>query len=240
MPGGSLRSVLADTLQMIDWLVRVRIARQIAEGMRHLHSLSFVHRDLKSDNVLLDSQLNAKVADFGTSRVLGFITVLDVTAGTTTDSGAPSMTRGIGTPLWMAPEVFFGHSKYGPEVDVYSFGIIMWELISRKDPWCELGATNYITQSRLLSEALEDDRRPAIPDGFAADHQSYVGTMQKCWPTDPKARPSFESVVALLSLVPSAPPTSLPATAATTRPAPRGAFATTDASGNFSSTRIYE
>lgn len=227
---------------MIDWLVRVRIARQIAEGMRHLHSLSFVHRDHKSDNVLLDGQLNAKVADFGTSRVLGSITALDEAAGTSTDSGAASMTRAVGTQLWMAPEVFFGHSKYGPEVDVYSFGIIMWELITRKDPWCELGAPDYITQFRLLNEALEADRRPTIPDGFAGEHEVFAATMQKCWATDPKTRPSFESVVFSLSLVPSAPPTSPPASAATTRPAPRGAFATTDASsgsGN-SSVQIYE
>jgi serine/threonine protein kinase len=118
MAGGSIRAALGDTLKAIDWLVRVRIARQIAEGMRHLHKLSIAHRDLKSDNVLLDGEFNAKVADFGTSRVLGAIRAPGVTAAT--GSGTASMTKAVGTQLWMAPELFFGHSKYGPEVDVYS------------------------------------------------------------------------------------------------------------------------
>ena len=89
---------LGDTLKAIDWLVRVRIARQVADGMRHLHSLSIVHRDLKSDNVLLDDNLNAKVADFGTSRVLGAVGAPGV-AESTADSGTASMTRAVGTQL---------------------------------------------------------------------------------------------------------------------------------------------
>ena len=248
MPGGSLRAALGDTLLMINWLVRVRIARQVADGMRHLHSLSFVHRDLKSDNVLLDDVLNAKVADFGTSRVLGTIAPTTRTneARTTTpgNHGNAFMTRAVGTQLWMAPEVFFGQSTYGPEVDVYSFGIIMWELITRKDPWDELGATSYITQSRLLDEALVAGRRPTIPKGFANDHEVYTTTMQRCWATEPESRPSFESVVFSLSMVPCAAPTSPPVSPSTpaARPAPRGAFATTGGSSGYegSSTLIYE
>jgi serine/threonine protein kinase len=118
MAGGSLRVALGDPLKAIDWLVRVRIARHVADGMRHLHGVRIVHRDLKSDNVLLDGELNAKVADFGTSQMLGAIGAAGVPA--TTASGSASMTRAVGTQLWMAPEVFFGHSTYGPEVDVYS------------------------------------------------------------------------------------------------------------------------
>ena len=56
-----------------------------------------------------------------------------------------TMTKGVGTPLWMAPELFVGGTKYGPEVDVYSFGVIMWELATRKIPWEEeIATTQYI------------------------------------------------------------------------------------------------
>ena len=58
--------------------------------------------------------------------------------------GAATITKGTGTPLWMAPEVFAGGSHYGPEVAVYSYGIIMWELLTRRQPWDELEATQYI------------------------------------------------------------------------------------------------
>lgn len=206
LAGGSLRTALCTEPHMpMVWSLRVRIACQIAEGMRYLHSLSMVHRDLKSDNVLLDSDLNAKVADFGTSRVLSVARKVsdDVETHVSTVGGSLSatMTKGVGTQLWMAPEVFFGHSKYGPEVDVYSFGIIMWELATRKVPWYELEAPDYITQFRLLDEALKEGRRPSLPDGFEAEHGVYVATMRKCWATEPTARPSFENVVFSLSLV---------------------------------------
>jgi hypothetical protein len=97
--------------------------------------------------------------------------------------------------------------SYGPEVDVYSFGIIMWELAVRKDPWSELEAPNYITQFKLLDAALRDDKRPSLPEGFATTHSTYAATMGKCWATDPTARPSFEAVMGSLSLISAAPRT---------------------------------
>jgi serine/threonine protein kinase len=246
MSGGSLRRVLHDPLTTIDWLVRVRIAQQIAAGMRHLHSLSIVHRDLKSDNVLLNGELHAKVgharrarpqfprplsriqllsmhvsrhtltifvclltyqiADFGTSKIMSAIESHagpEATAVGAND-GSVTMTKAVGTQLWMAPEVFFGQSRYGSEVDVYSFGIIMWELATRKNPWYELDAQDYITQFRLLDAALRDGRRPTLPNGFEAEHAVYAATLRKCWATDPSARPSFEAVMFSLALVPSA------------------------------------
>lgn len=51
-----------------------------------------------------------------------------------------TMTRGVGTVLWMAPELFVGRTKYGPKVDVYSFGVILWELATRENPWSDVEA----------------------------------------------------------------------------------------------------
>jgi serine/threonine protein kinase len=114
--------------------------------MEHLHRLSIVHRDLKSDNCLLDDRFNAKVADFGTSRSMQSGVRQTIVAAAVAEPHSASMTRAVGTQLWMAPEVFFGSTTYGAEVDVYSFGIIMWELATRKNPWYELGAETYIDQ----------------------------------------------------------------------------------------------
>ena len=94
----------------------------------------------------------------------------------------------------MAPEVFAGGSRYGPEVDVYSYGVIMWELLTRQQPWDELEATQYIEFYAALSAALEAGRRPAVAPADAEAHPQYVAMMAKCWAGDPHARPTFEMV----------------------------------------------
>ena len=67
---GSLRGVLADVGRVLAWAVRKRVAAEIAAGTVHLHSLKIVHRDLKSDNCLCDAELNTKIADFGTAKLV--------------------------------------------------------------------------------------------------------------------------------------------------------------------------
>jgi hypothetical protein len=113
--GGSLRSVLANVLDSLPWATRRwRMATQIAEGMSHLHALGIIHRDLKSDNCLVDAEQNVKVADFGESK--------DIDAAAmsgSVSSGPGSLTKAVGTPLWMAPECFAGMTNYTSSVDVY-------------------------------------------------------------------------------------------------------------------------
>jgi len=212
---GSLRGVLADAGRALAWAVRARIAAEIAAGMAHLHSLHIVHRDLKSDNCLCDADLNTKVCDFGASKLMqaakaGAATATTAatttaTATATTAFGAggaatATMTKGAGTPLWMAPEVFAGGSHYGPEVDVYSYGIILWELLTRREPWAEIEASQYIDFQRQLGEALEAGRRPAVDPADAEAHPNFVALMAKCWAGDPQARPTFENVSFSLTL----------------------------------------
>lgn len=98
-----------------------------------------------------------------------------------------------------APELFSGVSKYGPEVDVYSFGIILWELATRELPWHEIPATEYIVFYAELSRALESGRRPMIPAALFVAHPDYVAVMQECWSTEPLERPPFDDIVDTLA-----------------------------------------
>jgi mitogen-activated protein kinase kinase kinase 9 len=116
---GSLWSLLHDLSIKMNWEYRKKFALDIAKGVYYLHTNKqpILHRDLKSLNVLLDQALNCKLADFGWTRVLGKV-----------------MTSKIGTYQWMAPEVIHGF-KYTEKADVFSFGVILWELATRKPPY---------------------------------------------------------------------------------------------------------
>jgi serine/threonine protein kinase len=215
---GSLKHVLADPARALGWDVRTRIAAQVADGMAYLHGLKIVHRDFKSDNVLLNDELDAKVADFGTSKLVTESRTQLETAETAFGGGGgggqeqeqeqeqeqsaafqATMTKGVGTPLWMAPELFVGGTKYGPEVDVYSFGVVMWELATRKVPWAEkIAETRYILFFAALSNALEQGERPHVPVAVAQAGPAFVALMRECWATDPAARPAAAAAAALL------------------------------------------
>ena len=116
---GSLWSLLHDNHIKMSWEYRKKFALDIAKGVYYLHTNKqpILHRDLKSLNVLLDHALNCKLADFGWTRVIDKV-----------------MTSKIGTYQWMAPEVIRGY-KYSEKADVFSFGIILWELATRKPPY---------------------------------------------------------------------------------------------------------
>jgi serine/threonine protein kinase len=93
------------------------------------------------------------------------------------------------------------------KVDVYSFGIILWELATRATPWDELGAVTYLEQFSKLDTALREDRRPTIPPRVVAEQPIFTTTMCECWKTDPVERPSFAMVIFSLKMV--AVPTAL-------------------------------
>lgn len=128
MPLGSLDAVMhtyAFSPQM-----KIRIAQDIANGMKFLHSSGILHRDLKPGNVLcnelqLDSAVVCKIADFGTSRAVS------------SSKSSAAMTRRIGTPLYMAPEVLSGNTEYTKIADVFSFAIMLTEIWNDREPYSE-------------------------------------------------------------------------------------------------------
>lgn len=140
--------------------------------MNFLHLSGIVHRDLKSANLLVTEDLRIKICDFGISR----------------DTDAATMTSNIGTVPWTAPEMF-RDVRYCNKVDVYSYGICVWELASRAFPFERMTPLQIIT-------AVCDGVRPAVPDGCDS---SLEALMLACWQPTPAQRPSFEQIINMLN-----------------------------------------
>ncbi len=114
---GSLHDVMKSNRPDFDWKKKLKIATHAAIGMLYLHSRSppIVHRDLKSDNLLVTDDFSCKVCDFGLARVKAHVTHVE-----TTHANA-------GTPAWMAPELLRGE-EFDERVDVYVFALLLRSL----------------------------------------------------------------------------------------------------------------
>lgn len=173
LPRGSLFRLLQRNATRLDWRRRVHMALDIARGMNYLHHCNppIVHRDLKSSNLLVDKNWTVKVGDFGLSR-LKHETYL------TTKTGK-------GTPQWMAPEVLRNEPS-DEKSDVYSYGIILWELVTEKIPWESLNSMQVIGAVGFMNQRLE------LPKDL--DPQ-WVSIIESCWQSDPQSRPSFQELL---------------------------------------------
>eukprot|EP00606_Chrysophyceae_sp_TOSAG23-5_P000195 GSChrysophyteH2.ASY1.ANO1.492.1 assembled CDS len=154
-----------------------RCVMQIADGMQYLHDNNINHRDLKSPNILLDDDFSALIADFGESRSGG------------SSSGKGRMEAPTGTPGWAAPECIreLGSTKSS---DVFSFGIIFWELLTWRPPMeiCDAARASILVCERGL--------RPPIPK----DAPQWLHTLlSRCWYDDPQKRPKFDEIISILA-----------------------------------------
>lgn len=146
------------------------IALGIAKGMEYLHEQNIIHRDLKSLNILLDQSSLPKICDFGISRFFA-------------QESNQYVTKQIGTPHWMAPEMF-NSTNYDSKVDVYAFGILLWEMLTEKVPYAGMSSVQ-------IALHVCEQRRPEIPED-APDSLRALITL--CWQDDPLKRPSFSKI----------------------------------------------
>ncbi|KAJ8753177.1 hypothetical protein K2173_017756 [Erythroxylum novogranatense] len=179
MVNGSLRTALQKNERSLDKRKRLLIAMDVAFGMEYLHGKNIVHFDLKSDNLLVNlrdpHRPICKVGDLGLSKV----------KCQTLISGGVR-----GTLPWMAPELLNGSSSLVSEkVDVFSFGIVLWELLTGEEPYADL---HY---GAIIGGIVSNTLRPPVPESCDPDWRSL---MERCWAAEPSERPSFTEIVSEL------------------------------------------
>jgi len=166
LPSGSLYDFLAKSPEKLSMTQRMKIAIGISRGIEYLDVMRTLHRDIKSQNVLLTEKHEAVICDFGLTRVI-----------------SSQMTAEIGTIQYMAPELIgkIG-GVYNTSVDVYAFGIVLWELLFGKLPYYGM----LFCQIAVL--VMNNKLRPEIPTG----NNGKIGElMGHCWNHDPKKRPKI-------------------------------------------------
>lgn len=203
---GSLRQVLDDNERSLPVGIRINLALQVAEGMTYLHNQDppIIHRDLKSHNIFAHetfidddtaskrkngpddlaasqtswlqpekmtpkSTLVAKIGDWGSARA--------------TLSGSRTMTHGVGTACWLAPEVI-KHARSSKFSDVYGYGIVLWELATREEVYQGLETT------QIIAKVANDNLRPPVPLDCP-----WKDLMVQCWEEKPTDRLEFNEIV---------------------------------------------
>ena len=184
--GGNLFELLYKRPNIyLSWEFKKKILLQIAIGMNYLHTNDppVLHRDLKSLNILLTNKIekssdtsDIKISDFGLSRLYQKSCIL---------SGH------LGTCYWMAPEIIV-KKRYSTKVDVYSYGIIMWEVCTRKTPY------GCMSQQQVQFYVSVKKGRPNMKIIPSDTPPKIIQLMQMCWDHEPNNRPTFEFIVDFL------------------------------------------
>jgi serine/threonine protein kinase len=161
----------------LDSAFKIRALMDTARGMEFLHHNKILHRDLKTDNLLIASMdaraaVVGKLSDFGTSRFAG-------------SDASRTKTKGVGTPIFMAPEVLAG-TTYDWHADVFSFGVMIWHVWVQQEPYAEFD--NQFAIYRFLNEG----KRLPIPDDMPVTLREAA---ELSWAHDQAKRPSFSDII---------------------------------------------
>lgn len=148
---------------------KTKIAFEIAEAMEYIHSNSLLHRDLKTENVLIDGDFSPKIIDFGVAR---------------SDISDIKKTSKCGTFNYMAPEVIDG-GDYGTKADVFSYGLILWEMVNNEEPF-----------GTFSKEKIQEKIRRCAPLKFKGKcPQNLKDLIKSCYSKDKDKRPSFTQII---------------------------------------------
>ncbi|CAL0335177.1 unnamed protein product [Lupinus luteus] len=186
----------------LPWPIRVQIALDSARGLEYIHEHTmpvYIHRDIKSANILIDKNFRGKVADFGLAKLAEVGSSLHPTG------------RLVGTFGYMAPE----YAQYGdvsPKVDVYAFGVVLYELISAKEAIIQLmgdskGLVDLFEEVLSQTNSIEDLCKlvdPRLGDNYPIDSVLKLAQLAKaCTQYNPQLRPSMRSIVVALMTISS-------------------------------------
>ncbi|KAE8655706.1 LysM domain receptor-like kinase 3 [Hibiscus syriacus] len=211
---GSLRNHLHDPLNKgptpLSWIMRVQIALDAARGLEYIHEHTkthYVHRDIKSSNILLDGSFRAKISDFGLSKLVGKTNDEEATA-----------TKVVGTFGYLAPE-YLSDGLASSKSDVYAFGVVLFEIISGKEAIIRTeGTTEKNTERRSLASIMLTALR-STPDSMSMSNmKDYIDPhmldlyphdcvfkmamlAKQCVDEDPIVRPDVKQVVINLSQI---------------------------------------
>lgn len=201
------RNRFSQSTAYLPWTARVRIALDVASGLDYIHNYtnpSFVHKDVKSSNILLDSNFRAKVANFGMAK------------SAATSGAGPLLTRHItGTQGYMAPE-YLEHGLVTVKADVFAYGVVLLEILSGKEAIVRPDDEDEESKEQALSDIIFDvldassaDRQvaqlrrfmdPQLHSAYPMDIATSIASLAKtCVDPDPAVRPSMKDVTFALS-----------------------------------------
>ncbi|TYH47900.1 hypothetical protein ES332_D10G030800v1 [Gossypium tomentosum] len=151
----------------------IAIALEVARGMEYIHSQGVIHRDLKPENILIDEEFHLKIADFGIACE---------------EAHCDLLADDPGTYRWMAPEMI-KRKPYGRKVDVYSFGLILWEMVAGTIPYEDMNPI------QAAFAVVNKNLRPVVPGDCPPAMRALV---EQCWSLHAEKRPEFWQIVKVL------------------------------------------
>ena len=154
----------------------------IARAMKYLHDRNIIHRDLKPKNILINEYYEPMITDFGLSK---FVDI----------DHSQSQSIHEGTQFYKAPEII-KKEPYGRKADVYSFAIILFEIINGSVPYPEFDGDKY-SDYHFNKKIIDENYRPQFKEGIK---DSFKKLIEQCWSTDPDDRPSFQEIMKKLSI----------------------------------------
>jgi hypothetical protein len=173
---GSLTKFITDNKDKgHNWQINYNFIKQMVKGLNYLHNEGIIHRDLKSSNVLITEGYIAKLSDFGLAKL-------------TNNSNPTSSGKNFGTLRWVAPEIL-KEEKHSFCSDIYSFGMIMWEIATK----CTVPFRN--VDDNLVGFHISSGRKEIIPDDVPKD-VCYI--IEQCWKNEPNERITLKKILEII------------------------------------------
>ncbi|XP_075635436.1 uncharacterized protein LOC142607720 [Castanea sativa] len=184
MERGSLFCILSNDVEAmeLDWTKRLNIIKSIAHALSYMHHECIpviMHRDISSNNILLNSELEAFISDFGTARIL--------------DPDSSNQTLVVGTYGYIAPELAYT-MVVTEKCDVYSFGMVALEILMGKHPGELLTSSSTLSSQNLMLKEILDQRLPPPNRSIAPDIFFAASIAFACLRTKPRSRPTMKWV----------------------------------------------